>query len=646
MDIVAELNAHEIKFAPLRDKWLKYHDMYEGKVMGKIAQKTTSKVSLGQGYSIIEQAKAQALSQQPRFQFKSRRNENYEELRKYNEFLQYQMDKNEAVGTIEDIYTWAAVTGLAGWKVGWEFKTSEETVREAGGMVVTNPLLYPISKKKKKEKRDGNWTLQYVKPFDLLWNTGATGTNNLSMIAHRQTMTIKDMEAFGIKTKELKDKVLSNASYWDTKLDPYHTEDASQRKEGMLNAMSFNVYETYYTEMEGEKRVEKIAFVVGGDGLSDGKMVVEDTENNFDGQFKPMGILRLVKKPGKFYGIGLLEPVEGILQAEEDMFNLNLESVMTDTMRPMEYNPENVLDPQGISYGPRKLIAVRRIGESVAPLPTPKIDVGAASFTLGYLEKNKQNVTAITDYQTGADRLSTSKTATEIKLKTAQSEQRSNKMIISMERELLTPLGKMVLSLNKQFLAEEEDIEYQVSGKDGILKNKKLKFADIDGIEDVQVVRGSTAMVEQEKQKEKYMALLELALTMQQAGIQMNTRHILNSLLEQGLDIDSPEHYLPSDKTAEAEQVGGKMNEMEKAKQENENPETAKVLPTDDHEIHIKIHQADLKTPYPPDIKAMKLKHLNEHVELSGGMPAQQQNEGTPQIPTEQGVNINQQPNE
>lgn len=620
------LNEHERKYENLRNKWLEFFHCYENKErQGSITEKTESKTRLSQGFSVVEQSVARALARAPRFQYLARKNDKYEDTQAYQDFISYQWDLNNADSVVEEIYRWAVITGISGWKVGWRKKSTIVKEDVIKGVEELNPLNKNfLNVTKDTNEVESVWTLQAIKPFDLMWNVEATCADDATMLAHRDTLKLKDIEAYGFNINKIKTMILSNDSYWDNQLDAYNN-DRTTRTDAM-EAMEFSVYECYVTQTEGTKSYEKVVFVVGGEGINGGKVVLDIQDNPFNKQFKAIGVFRPTKVPGKMQGLGLLEPVLGVLYAEEDTFNMTMEALWTDISKPMEYVPGNVLNEDGIEYGARKLIPVKRLGESVNVLPTPDPNIGGSSFALNFLERNKQNITAITDYQTGSDALSRQQTATEVEIKTMQSDQRSTKIHKTMEIELLTPLGKRVLALNKQYLADESNIKFAVTGKKGSMRSGEIKFKVIDSIEDVTIVRGSTSAVIRDQEYAKWSNFWNLAVEAQAQGVQVDLQEIMRSMIEEGIDVASPEMYLPSLKEQEKEDVSGKMSQLNAAKEENVNPFTARVAETDNHKVHMQLHEAALnsggiatKEYTPEEIQALTT-HLNDHVRMGGGV--------------------------
>jgi hypothetical protein len=99
----------------------------------------------------------------------------------------------------------------------------------------------------------------------------------------------------------------------------------------------------------------------------------------------------------------------------------------------------------------------------------------------------------------------------------------------------------------------------------------------------------------------------------------------MRSLIEEGLDVAAPEIYLPNLKELEKETVQDKTGQLDKAKQENRSPFTARVMPNDDHEVHLEIHRAALEAGgmgperYTPEQMQALTSHVNDHVRISGG---------------------------
>ena len=201
---------------------------------------------------------------------------------------------------------------------------------------------------------------------------------------------------------------------------------------------------------------------------------------------------------------------------------------------------------------------------------------------------------------------------------------------------------------------------FRVMGRKGSILAKKLKFKDIEAIKDIVVVSGSSALVIQQSELQKWSALLSAVYLEEQSvdPVKINKLPIWERLFEQGLLIKDPETYIPSLKEIEEAEVGGDEMQLQDAKDENDSPLTARVLPTDNPEIHIPVHQAEIQRrkkeldmaqangiEVPPEVieeLQLLVKHLDDHtMTMQGPVPEHSQ-----AMQVGQGVNPAMQPNE
>jgi hypothetical protein len=262
-----------------------------------------------------------------------------------------------------------------------------------------------------------------------------------------------------------------------------------------------------------------------------------------------------------------------------------------------------------------------------------------------YLKAGQQNTSGITDYQSGSDQIKGAKTLGEIQIKTEESNARIKMMLDSFEKEVLQPMGKQVLWLNQQYLADEKKIMYKVLGKKGELGEKRINFKDIENVKDVSVVGGSSAMVLQQSEIQKWSLALnqaaqEVPMMQMGAGVPINREALWIRLLEEGFMIKDIETFLPSVKEREEEKIGGKQAQLDLALQESENPFTARVTPDQDHEVHMKIHQSaadsgGTKTRQYTDEEVQRMiQHIDEHAAAAGGQTPNYEQNGNQTSPS------------
>jgi len=192
--------------------------------------------------------------------------------------------------------------------------------------------------------------------------------------------------------------------------------------------------------------------------------------------------------------------------------------------------------------------------------------------------------------------------------------------------------------MNKQYLKDQKEMVFRVVGKKGAVMSKKINFDDIDSIKDVVVIAGSTALISQSEEMQKYMNLLLIANNELQTAnpVPMEKEPIIERLLTYGFRIQDIETFLPNARDREEEEVGGKEAQIADAKSENEQPQNARVLPTDADDVHIPLHNAEIERrnreleaaqqggmEIPQEVieeLQMLTQHRDDHVTKAGGV--------------------------
>lgn len=645
---ISAYTSHRDAYISMKQKWNDLYSRYENDLRdGSITSKTESKVCLGAAFSLVENAIPRILGRDPKYKYMGREgdDENIAEL--YEQFSEYQFDSAGAREEIRKTVKWGLITGLAGWKMGWEEKKRivSKDGKEILGSKTTNPLFVSFLNKIKVGKTvkveeietEANYTFTAIKPHDLIWSVNAMDTKDCSVLGHADRMTIGDLKKAGFNVDGI---VMATRStdYWMNQLklnDGVSESEKIVSIEKGIEMTEIEIAELYVNAMNDQGVVESYVTWIGN--IDGGSMYpMKTVVNPYDKKFTPVGIFRPIDRVGKFYGFGIIEPSLGVINAEEDTLNIALEAQWTATVPPVEYNPSNIIDLASLSYGPRSLNAVRNLGQSMAVMPTPQVNVGATQVFLEFLNRGKQNVSGITDFQTGADQVQGQKTLGEIQIKTQESNARIGQMLGNLERQLLEPMGKYALYMNKQFLTDK--MLFRIVGKKGQFMEKKISKKNIEAIKDVVIVGGSSAMVIQQQELQKWVAIINQANLEAQSvnPVKINKLPMWKRLFEEGLLIKDPDTYLPSLKEIEEQEMGDNVLQLNDAKEENANPITARVLPTDVASIHIPIHkaeierrqrelemaqQAGIETPEDVLIELQLLvKHLDDHI-ISVGSP-------------------------
>lgn len=642
---------HISTFLTLRDRFQGLMDRYENKLRaGSITAKSEVKANLGGAFALVENGLPRIIGRKPKYRYAARENGDVKPAEIYDEFSEYQYDQAEVADELEEIAKWGLATGLAGYEMGW--KTETRVTAKAGkelpiiGYKVVNPLglkaikALGLDKKLKdttvdEEKTVSNYTVTAIKPADLIWTPSARKLKLAPVKGYKFVKKLITLKQEGFKIDELLGQLMSKDR--DTEVDRQHDGIVDATKVALFEEQEVDVAKLYvdFPNENGviESWVVHIGAINGGSPVSIGCQ-----ENPLEDKFVPMGFFIPIRRPGKAYGFGLIEPSIGVLDAEEDGFNMALEAEWTATVPPIELNPANIIDMASFKYGPRAIMAVRNLGQSLNVTNAPRPSAGSYQFFQDYLNRTKQNITGITDYQTGADQAKGNQTLGEIQLKTEESNSRMGQIQANFDRQIIQTMGENALRFNKQFLRGAKDIVFRVVGKKGAVSEKEISFEDIEAIKDIISVPGATSLASQSMEMARYTQLLTQARE-EEATLQpvpINKEPIWERLLEHGYRIQDPETFLPSLKEREEAEVGGKEAQIQDAKSENEQPITARVMPEDADDVHIPLHNAEIERrnrelemaeqqgmEIPPEVieeLQMLTQHRDDHVTKAGGV--------------------------
>ena len=641
--------AHRTSFAPMKKRWDGLIDRYENKLReDSISNDTESKVALGGAFALVENTLPRIFARSPKYKYLGRESEDSDTAEQYQEFSGYQWEEAQAKKKIKKIVRWGLATGLVGWKMGWkeENLVMRKNGKEVLGIKTVNPVIMKLAKmvgigkdvQIEEKATSANYTLQSIPAHKLIWSVESEEVDETRVFGHTERKQVSELKNLGYDVKGLIVEIKATS---DFKKRIAQMDGLSLYAENKLAQEEYVDVAELYIKIKNDQNIFEFHIVTMGN-LENGEPKLVNLQTNvFDTPMRPMGIFRPIDRLGKFYGFGMIEPSAGILDAEEDTLNMSLEALWTDISKPLEYNPQNVYDINAMEFRPRTMIPVKILGQSVAPMNTPQLNANAVSFGLSYLQKTKQNVSSITDYQTGAEQAGGDKTAFEVSAKTQESNARLGFIIENFEDQVILPIGVNALNFNKQYLAGKKKIMYRITGKKGTMAEKDIKFKDIEGIKDIVVVRGSTAMVMMQEEFGKWTSLLNQSYLedQQKDPVKINREPMWENLMEKGANIEDVERYLPNAKEAEEEKVGGMNAQLEDAKKESDNPQTARVLPTDNPQIHLRIHQAVADSgkksdgsEFAPEEMQMLMDHINDHATQAGGQVPQNQQpqEGQP----------------
>ena len=512
---------HRTSFTDWRLRSQDLMNRYENKLRpGSLVAQLKMNALLGAAFALVENALPRVFGRNPKWRYLGRETEDTEEAELYDAYSEYQFDEANAKEEIEEVVKWGLVTGLSGAEMGW--KTQTRVVQKSGkkilGLIVTNPLALKALKslnldakledgKKDESKVVSNWTITAIPTYDLIWSPTVRRIKDAPVRGYKMRKSIMELERDGYKTDALKNQMLTN----DTDVQRANVQDETLTQKVSNPQEQIVDVAKLYVDYQDEKGMVRSHVVMLGCVSNGAPVSIGTMENPLDEKFTPLVFFTPIKRPGKAYGFGIIEPSMGVLDAEEDAFNLNLKAEMIATVPPIEYNPANIIDLDALKYEEMALVPVRNLGQTMNVMQTPRPSTGAYQFIQEYLQRAKQNISGITDFQTGADQGAGGKTLGEIQIKTEESNSRMAQIQSNFEDQIIQPLGEFALMMNKQYLKDQKEMVFRVVGKKGAVMSTKINFDDIDSIKDVAVIAGSTALISQSEEMQKYMNLLLIA---------------------------------------------------------------------------------------------------------------------------------------
>lgn len=239
------------------------------------------------------------------------------------------------------------------------------------------------------------------------------------------------------------------------------------------------------------------------------RAVVRVQENPFDHGEKPF--IRVVDyfQEHEFWGIGEIEPLEGMQDVMNALWNQRIDNVRLVLNRMMAFDPDNIHDLRDLQIRPGGTIRVKThdipAGQVLQPIEIP--DVTGSSYTeASEIERMTEKVSGVSAYTTGTDSPTQNDTATGISLITEAGNTRFSLKVRMAELTGLVPLARQFGSILQQFMPDEMIV--RVVGEDGELDWKEVTADGLQGGFDFDIEAESSTVTESVR-KEQAMSLMQ-----------------------------------------------------------------------------------------------------------------------------------------
>jgi hypothetical protein len=314
--------------------------------------------------------------------------------------------------------------------------------------------------------------------------------------------------------------------------------------------------------------------------------------------------------PEDFWGIGEVEPNIGAQNALNTVERQIIDANALRLKRPGLYNKQADIDTDELERGwsAGNLIGYTPGARGEKPiefLDVPDISSAATDQTLR-MQQYIESTTAANDYAQGSSSNALNKTAKGAEIITEMASDRFRQKLSNVEMGI-SDLGEKLLRYNTKFVTKSQKIK--VLGESGESEWVDVSPKDLNDNFKVSVEANSSLPVNKRDKKNEFMSFFEVA-------IQFPDKFNMDAILEDFAKEfgKEPKRYMVAKEQIEGQmEVEQQMTEAEKeAEQENElmaggRPQT--VLPDDDHETHLVVHEEE-KQVLPQDLI---MQHIEGH---------------------------------
>jgi len=318
-----------------------------------------------------------------------------------------------------------------------------------------------------------------------------------------------------------KEELKENPNYSNIKNVQFGAENEHIRR-GLSSQEKRDADEKNIAEVLEYWEDDRLVVIAGG-------KVLRDDPNPYECKKKPFVIMVDQIDDQVAYGIGEVEPIEGLQSEMNTLRNQRMDFnnlILNPTFKVM---PGSVTDLDNVQFKPGHKIMMN----SPDPSAISPVEMPSAPFS-SYKEEESirvdlQTITGVSDYSRGTEATKMNDTATGISLIQQAANERFNAKARNMESalgrmtELLKDLYQQYITTEKVFRITEEETEYFL----------KVQPKDIRGNFDIRVESGSTIpsnkMQERSEEMNKYNVLMANPLINESPGA---TLEVTRSLLE------------------------------------------------------------------------------------------------------------------
>lgn len=506
----------------------------------------------------------------------------------------------------------ALITGTGFLKLTWEHKT--ETKRErAPRFILRNPVngremvrFGTITKMKESVITDMP-KIEILDFGDVFVSPWATDPLDYPHIFH----------SFRVENKDV---LKANPNYDQKQIDLIGSTEDPKKKQG--DQLKEDKYAATGARLPSDdKGIHGVEFWgkydLDGDGVEEnvviavvGDQVIRAEENPFFYDKPPIIAYRPIPVPHEYYGMALLEAARSMFHAltalrrqRIDAGTLSLNPILRVLRTAGIVDAELVSTPGAIWH--------QDDPQGIQPIQMPEPSQFAYA-EVRELKRDIRDVTGASEFVSGGDSLTADRaTATEFVGKVEQANLKFRQMLDMFEEEALAEFGDMLKSHVHQFMSKAVTVRLlgQEANPDVLSVRAKDILGDYDTITETEA--SSVGNRQQRFQN-----------VLQGYNLFNNDPFINQLLLRRKVMVEGFEWKDANELIVNPQEQQGsrEKDELMQADEENQAPEIAQVRPDDNHEVHLDVHDAFIRSESFMELteaqQATLMQHREDHAEL------------------------------
>lgn len=238
--------------------------------------------------------------------------------------------------------------------------------------------------------------------------------------------------------------------------------------------------------------------------------VVRADENPYEHGSKPFFRIVDYLQEGEFWGVGEIEPIEGMQDVTNALWNQRIDNVRLVLNRMFAFDPDNIWDMRDLKTRPGGGIRVRAKDmnprDVIQWIDTPDV-TGSIYTEVAEVERMTEKISAVNSYTGGgSDVAQYNQTATGASIITEQGNTRFALKVNIAEMTGLSPLAEMYGSILQQFVPDEMSL--RILNEDGQKEWLQITADSIQGGFDY-TIEAQSSVVTESVRKEQSMNLLQ-----------------------------------------------------------------------------------------------------------------------------------------